>query len=649
MARSCKAIPHNKPDSSDYKDISDLSDPPTPRPHNKPDSSDYNILSDLVDPPIDYLLSRYRGRAYTQELPDGTSTGLQFASIPQRRPSIEPEKAWKSWVPEPRKPRREPSRDTDQALYIVPDDQGQDSRSAREFEVWKPDRREKAKREEDDLQDETARRKEVAKREETIKQREMQMVRREEVMVKREEEVKRKGEVIRRREEEILKKARELQQKEGELQLREQATTSREAELELLTVKTRESATLLKLRYIFVDVTARHYRRLLTCVGSDAQTILDTFQSLLDTNGFSDRGQLVVAMRRLSVKTHLYPQRYMIDGPVQLIHDYPVDSGKFADIYKADFQGNPTCLKVVRAHSASLVQHMAKVYAREAILWGQLSHPNLLPFYGLHTFRTQIAFVAPWAENGNLSNYLAQEPNANRVLLCADVVAGVEYLHANGVVHGDLKALNILVDRSGRACLSDFGLSGVADNEIRKWSTQSSATSKGGTARWQAPELHDPDIEYIHNTKESDIFAWASTLYEASIPNLLRGIPIDFDAFKETKVTLMILRGDLPSRPAAEDKAWTRRGLTNGLWDLLTECWRTQPSERPDISAIKSRLDNEKPVEDPRPPGQWGLGLAMRFRNAQEASVPNKRPSLRDLDEILSRVMDGPEVVGDVE
>ncbi|KAG6909005.1 hypothetical protein DXG01_002391 [Tephrocybe rancida] len=581
----------------------------------------------------------------------GTSTGLQLGSIPLRRPSIEPEEAWKTWAspPEPRKPHRESSRDVDQAWYI---DQGQEyghhGRSAREFEVWKPDRREEAKREEDDPRDETARRKEVAKKEETIKQREMQMVRREEVMMKREEEVKRKGEVVRRREEGILKKAWEPRQ-EGELQLREQATTSREAELELLMIKTRESATLLKLRSIFVDVTARHYRRLLTCVGSDAQTILDTFQSLLDTDGFSDRGQLVVAMRRLSAKTHLYPQRYMIDGPVQLIHEYPVDSGKFADIYKADFHGHPTCLKVVRAHSASLVQHMAKVYAREAILWGQLSHPNLLPFYGLHTFRTQIAFVAPWAENGNLSNYLAQEPNANRVLLCADAAAGVEYLHTNGVVHGDLKALNILVDGSGRACLSDFGLSGVADNEIRKWSTQSSATSKGGTARWQAPELHDPDIEYIHNTKESDIFAWASTLYEASIPNLLRGIPIDFDAFKETKVTLMILRGDLPSRPAAEDKAWTRRGLTDRLWDLLTECWRTQPSERPDISVIKSRLDNEKPVEDPRPPGQWGLGLAMRFRNAQEASVPTKRPSLRDLDEILSRVMDGPEAVGDVE
>ncbi|KAG6913618.1 hypothetical protein DXG01_005544, partial [Tephrocybe rancida] len=423
----------------------------------------------------------------------------------------------------------------------------------------------------------------------------------------------------------------EFQPKEsGELQLQEQEE-ARETRW-----GARYSAILLKLRSIFSDVTARHYRRLLKCIGKDAQTVLDAFQSLLDADSFPDRGQLVIAMRRLSANTQLYPQRYVIDGPVQLIHDHPVDSGKFADIYKADFQGNPTCLKVIRAHAAPLVRHMAKVYAREAILWGQLSHPNLLPFHGLHKFRSQIAFVAPWAENGNLSDYLNHEPNANRVLLCADTAAGVEYLHANGVVHGDLKALNILVDGSGRACLSDFGLSGVADNKIIKWATQSSAASKGGTSRWQAPELHNPEMDNIHNTKESDIYAWASSSYEVFTGNA----PFS-EIAKETTVAFRILRGDLPTRPPANDKSWTERGLTEALWELLVDCWKMKPSERPQISAVRSRLEFEMPAEDPRPPGQWGSRFAMRFRNAQAANVAGQQsPSLADLDDILSKVMD---------
>ncbi|KAG6908997.1 hypothetical protein DXG01_002383 [Tephrocybe rancida] len=97
-----------------------------------------------------------------------------------------------------------------------------------------------------------------------------------------------------------------------------------------------------------------------------------------------------------------------------------------------------------------------------------------------------------------------------------------------------------------------------------------------------------------------------------------------------------------PTRPPAADASWIERGLTEGLWELLKDCWRTdsEPSKRPDISTVKGRLDADKPAEDPRPAGQWGSRLAMRFRNTLEASVQVRRPSLEDLDAVLSRVMD---------
>lgn len=70
---------------------------------------------------------------------------------------------------------------------------------------------------------------------------------------------------------------------------------------------------------------------------------------------------------------------------------------------------------------AALPTYLAQVYAREAILWGQLCHPNVLPFYGLRSLScSQIAFVAPWAENGNLSKYLLRKPMANRILLVSN-------------------------------------------------------------------------------------------------------------------------------------------------------------------------------------------------------------------------------------
>ena len=73
--------------------------------------------------------------------------------------------------------------------------------------------------------------------------------------------------------------------------------------------------------------------------------------------------------------------------------------------------------------------------------------------------------------------------------------------------------MNILVDPSGRARLADFGLSAVDDRQIKHWTSQSAVGSKGGTARWQAPELNERD-DVIHNSKESDIYAWSCVCYE---------------------------------------------------------------------------------------------------------------------------------------
>ncbi|KAG6878412.1 hypothetical protein C0993_007013 [Termitomyces sp. T159_Od127] len=264
------------------------------------------------------------------------------------------------------------------------------------------------------------------------------------------------------------------------------------------------------------DTTTR-YRSLLACSEHDAQKVLDTFQTMLDTKSFQGRKQMIAAMRRLSARTNLYPARFFLKEPPKTLGDEPVAAGGSADVYRIDFQGEEMCFKVIRQYVQTQVEHMVKVYAKEAVLWAQLSHPNILPFYGLARIRSRLAFVSRWAMNGNLQEYLSQNPGANRLLLCADTAAGMEYLHQNDIVHGDLKGLNVLIDSSGRAALGDFGLSSVTDPQILKWTTQSTIASKGGTVRWQAPELlAEQDDSKIQNTKESDVYAWASVCYEVN-------------------------------------------------------------------------------------------------------------------------------------
>jgi serine/threonine protein kinase len=107
-----------------------------------------------------------------------------------------------------------------------------------------------------------------------------------------------------------------------------------------------------------------------------------------------------------------------------------------------------------------------------------------------------------------------------------DVAIGMEHLHSQKFVHGDLKAvrvpvcvaplrplisiqINVLVTRSGRAVIADFGQSSIfMDSKIPALS--STVQQSGGTLRWQAPEL----LKGKPNTVESDVYAFAGVCYE---------------------------------------------------------------------------------------------------------------------------------------
>ncbi|KAF8170301.1 kinase-like domain-containing protein, partial [Mycena galopus ATCC 62051] len=148
---------------------------------------------------------------------------------------------------------------------------------------------------------------------------------------------------------------------------------------------------------------------------------------------------------------------------------------------------------------------------REALIWRQLSHPNLLPFFGLYMLDNRLSLVSPWMDNGDLKHFLNNGlSDVDRVSLITDVVMGLDYLHSKHVVHGDLKTPNILVTPSGRACIADFGLSTIVD-ELSLKMTFSTHSGRAGTVRYQAPELlmNERPIHF-----GSDVYAFACVSYE---------------------------------------------------------------------------------------------------------------------------------------
>lgn len=389
---------------------------------------------------------------------------------------------------------------------------------------------------------------------------------------------------------------------------------------------------------MFKDVD--DYRKLLSYRDAEAQSLLDTFQMVLDTcqpEG-QTRRDLIVATQRLSTKTDLYPRSFDLTD-VQPLSYTPLASGSFADIHMGHLRGEYVCLKVVRVYQTSVYQHIVKIIAREAILWRQLSHPSLLPFYGLYRLGPQLSFVSPWAENGRVVDFLAKYPDVDRTLLVSDTAEGLAYLHENDIIHGDLKGANILVDGVGRAYLADFGLSAITDPEILHWKSHSSAASRGGTVRWQAPELNAPESMegegseagtaplHVHNSTASDIYAWACVCYE-----IFTGCLPFYEFPRDHTVMVQVGAGVRPSRPANLKARWLEWGLTDDMWDLMNDCWAYSPLNRPSIVEIILRLVRP---EDKRPPTRWAESV-MRIRGS--SAHPSHRPlTVEELEDMLLR------------
>ncbi|KAG9100243.1 phosphatidylinositol-binding protein scs2 [Ceratobasidium sp. UAMH 11750] len=184
--------------------------------------------------------------------------------------------------------------------------------------------------------------------------------------------------------------------------------------------------------------------------------------------------------------------------------EYPISSGGFGDVYKGKLRdGSPIAIKcmriVVNPDSPEDQKHL-KCAAREIHTWSKLHHRYTSRLLGLALFRGQIAMVSPWAERGSLPIYLAKKPELNKLLLCARIAEGLAFLHASGVIHGDLKGANVLVSDTDEPLLADFGNAVLYEQTLKFTYT---TAKKNLSPRWTAPELLDEGSYSV----EADVYA----------------------------------------------------------------------------------------------------------------------------------------------
>jgi serine/threonine-protein kinase len=181
-----------------------------------------------------------------------------------------------------------------------------------------------------------------------------------------------------------------------------------------------------------------------------------------------------------------------------------IATGDFAKVFRARDRelGREVAIKQIHQQFLGNPRQLER-YWREAQLLATLQHPNIVTIYDVVRSRGWLILELM---RGNLQRSAETGPIDLDYLRASLIgcLSALGFLHTNGVIHGDVKPSNMLVDAQGRIKLGDFGLA-------RRASSEQGSLLKG-TTKYMAPELASDQFGPMGPA--SDLYSLGFSAYE---------------------------------------------------------------------------------------------------------------------------------------
>jgi serine/threonine-protein kinase len=247
-------------------------------------------------------------------------------------------------------------------------------------------------------------------------------------------------------------------------------------------------------------------------------------------------------------------------------------------------------------------------FREEARTASALNHPNICTIYEVAEEHGEMFIAMEFVEGRPLSESIRDgRMSTSSVVRCARQIAGaLEHAHARGVIHRDLKPLNIVITPEGDAKILDFGLAKRTDpNDVTRKSLQAvTATTVGlaGTMPYMSPE----QLEGAEASARSDIWALGIVMYE-----MAAGVK-PFSGDNLYRLCTGIINEPIPALPET---------VPPGLAAVIRRCLEKEPSRRyqraGEVRAALEALEPSSAVgivsrakEKPKLGWVWGVAAA---------------------------------------
>lgn len=283
--------------------------------------------------------------------------------------------------------------------------------------------------------------------------------------------------------------------------------------------------------------------------------------------------------------------------------------GKFGVVFAATYRGVEVAVKVMELRQERQDLELWN-FNKEISILEALEHPNIVTFYGAVQDVRYSCILTERCEGSVLDLIKLAEAKKFAitwkllVAIAKDCAKACEYLHGVKpiIIHRDLKAENLLLDKDFRCRVSDFGLSRILE------AAENGAYTLCGTPRWIAPEVYRGEVY----TEKIDVYSYGVVLWEL----FCFSKPYDF-------VDLI----NLPYLIACEHVRPGRQlHIPHDLWTLMETCWDPSPHERPSFYEIVAKIEAiQQNLEL-----DFGLQLNLEYEAARDLhlSPPTRKSSI---------------------